>query len=240
MIRIIDENEKKILFKSIPSGFQREVLQTLKRNISEQLEEISFINNCGITWNTFGSGITGYYEYIIIYFSPYCELKVEQIVDYIRKTLFQELEKATFLTAYKRNNFGGKEMCLPILIDHNIETLTEENFKEIKCSLRDYIDLEYDNLFLFKNDSYLKKIEVKNYLEKPAIGNFVFMGYGFQMVKRLNITDFLCIKIFEKILGDNESSSVYFEFRNRGDIYTAITQFFFEYQLLISQVQTPV
>lgn len=231
-------SEKNIIFKAIQSKQQRKVLQTLKPNITNKLDEYSFANNCVINWNTFGSDIVGYYEFVIIYFSPYCELTVTQITKYIIDLIYNEIKNISVTNVNQYSEFISKQLIFPDLVNYNNEIMEEIELKKIKADILEYLNSEYDCEFKFRNENSLGSVIIETSSKKIEDGSPVFMGHGFQIEERMNITQYICIKIFEKMLGENESSSVYFKLRDQGSIYTAITQFFFEQQYFITGIFT--
>lgn len=85
--------------------------------------------------------------------------------------------------------------------------------------------MPFSKNILYKNNTHVKKRDI---MQKPIFENELSFVGKYYPVMCQDFKEMLCYKVLEKILGSNDMNGMYFQFREKGWIYTGLSGYIIE------------
>lgn len=229
-----DQNkiENKILYRHIPMNFDKNIIDFFLKSNKHLFEiELFYLNIIG-TWNCI-SYIEKKELVVNITFFPEVGYNISWFNDIFKKIISKsEIPKydkfVEFITTRKSGYIMDKVLQY---IDEdfekeNVKKISREGYYNQVNFLKEILLEGFNESFTVSNKIVKSKYNNLDCLQTIDKGTLAFMGIYIKnnynvLYEKQNII----LKILEKYLGDNDTDSIYFKFREQGKIYTGVSNY---------------
>ena len=221
----------KILYYNISNKCRYDVLSDNIKEIKDKIEKLAFMNGVYISLNNTVICTNNYLVIGILYVNDYCN--IDKILDEI-SVLIETTKKENCLSKYiyetktvkEFNKFINNLNNIDASFCANLQNSTKQNFVNKWCeytsvNLRNKIRINLNRI-----DPNSKKLfdSDKKY----------FMGLCLYCKEGIKLKSIFILNILKESIGDNDTDSVFFGMRKRGDIYSGYSKVFFDTNTLLS------
>ncbi|WP_251861395.1 hypothetical protein [Clostridium sp. Marseille-Q2269] len=218
--------ETKVLYKDMGTYINKDSIQLFLNTNKHLFQMELFSLNIIGTWNCM---LYGRNKEILVSITYYEDtiLNIKSFNDIFKKIILKSNtpkyeEYISFSKTRNKNNI--MDVVLNHIHKENIELVNKDEYyneiKYLKNKLIEGFKPDY-NRKVFKEN-----IHAADCLETINKGNLSFMGiYIINKDKYNDGKEFIVFKILEKYIGDNDTDSIYFKFREKGKIYTGISSY---------------
>jgi len=203
----------------------------IKQNMS-LIKEIFFSHNMACSWSL--TRLLNIQELLFV-FSPVNHIVTESFIFRICSNMVEclTLPEYSCYSNYINSIIVKSDLLSRVkrfIVDEKITLLSEADYAIEITKIKEAVKKPFIHISRIEETIPVQQApaELKAIDENAIKGQLCFMGLCFNTDEGSSLNVLLAYKLLEKIYGANESTSIYYPLRQRGQIYTGITSYYLE------------